>query len=62
MDTWQAFRYGSRIAKEDALLTPQEAIQEALNGRRTMRGAFQDKLATCEKEIEKLERLQEEYE
>ena len=47
----EAFGWAKRIEKKYACLTPQEAIQEALNGRRTMRGAFQDKLMAIENEI-----------
>lgn len=47
--------------RKDALLTPQEAILEALNNRKTMRGAFQDKLVKIEAELKALESLSQEY-
>lgn len=56
-----AFGFSSRIDKKDALLSPQEAILEALNNRKTMRGAFQDKLAEIEIELKCLENLQKEH-
>lgn len=52
-----AFGYSSRIEKEDAILTPQEAIQAALNNKRTMQGAFRDRLAEIETELKCLEGL-----
>ena len=57
----EAFGYSTRIEKEHACLTPQQAIQEALNGRRTMKGAFEDKLEKIKAEISNLERLKVEY-
>ena len=56
-----AFGCVSRIEKGWACLSPQEAIQEALNGRKTMQGAFRDKLIKIEKEIEALEALERQY-
>ena len=52
-----AFGYSTRIDKRDAMLTPKEAILEALNNLKTMRGAFQDKLAKIEMELKALESL-----
>ena len=57
-----AFGYLTRIEKEYACLTPQEAIQEALNGRRTMYGAFKDKLVKVKSEIANLEKLEKQNE
>lgn len=52
-----AFGCSTRVEKKYACLTPQEALQEAMNSRLTMRGAFQDKLAAINAEIEILETL-----
>lgn len=54
-----AFGYSTRINKRDAMLTPKEAILEALNDKKTMRGAYQDKLAKIEMELKALESLDE---
>lgn len=56
-----AFGFLTRIEKEDALLTPQEAIQAALNNRRTMLGAFVEKAEKAKADIAMLEALQDEY-
>jgi len=50
-----AFRFVSRIQKSHACVTPDEAVQEALNGRRTMKGALEDRLKAIQAEIEILE-------
>jgi len=55
------FGWSSRIEKKTANLTPQEAIQEALNHSRTMYGAYVDKAREKDEEITRLEVLQEEY-
>ena len=51
------FDYSTRIDKEDALLTPQEAIQNALNHARTMYGAYRDKMEEKGKDIDALNKL-----
>jgi len=56
-----AFGFSAKIEKEYAYLSPQEAIQEALNKRKTMREAFKDKLSKIESEIANLEKLEQEY-
>ena len=56
-----AFGSYTRIKKIDALLTPQQAIQEELNKRRTSHGVFSDKLAQIEIELNTLEELQKQY-
>ena len=61
IDNNGVFGYASRIIKRDACLTPQQAIQEALNGRKTMKGAFEDKLAKVNDEILNLESLEQDY-
>ena len=55
------FGYSKRVEKKFACLTPQEAIQEELNGRRTIKGAFENKLARVNEEISNLEKLEKEY-
>ena len=57
----QEFYYFSRVDKQDACLTPMEAIQKAFNSRITMRGTLKDKLATIESEIANLVWLEHEY-
>jgi hypothetical protein len=57
-----AFGYSTRIEKEDALVTPQEAIQAALNSRRTMLGAYIEKAERARADISILEALQAELE
>ena len=56
-----AFGFRNRIEKEDAMLTPQEAIQYALNQRKTFRGGLYDRLIKADQDIEALEQLQNEY-
>jgi hypothetical protein len=56
-----AFGYSSRVEKTDGMLTPQQAILEDINSKKTMRGAFQDKLAKIETELKSLEALSEEH-
>ena len=52
-----AFEYLIQIAKNEAMLTPYEAIQEAINSKKTMRGALKDKLAKIETGLKALEIL-----
>ena len=54
-----AFGCAMRVDKKDALLSPQEAIQEALNFARTMFGAYTDKAKAKERDIELLLELME---
>jgi len=56
----QGFRYSSRVEKTNALFTPQEAILEAINSKKSMLGAFQDRLVKIENELKALEVLQKE--
>lgn len=55
------FGYSLRIEKEHACVTPQEAIQAALNHARTMFGAYTDKAREKDEEITRLEVLQAEH-
>jgi hypothetical protein len=57
----EAFGGAMRIDKVDAMLTPQEAIGEALNHSRTMFGAYTDKAKSAERDIEKLSKLAKEH-
>ena len=61
-DVLQAFGYSKRIERKNACLTPNEAIQEALNSRRSRRDIVKERLDKIEAEIAILEKLEQEQE
>lgn len=60
-DNIGAFGFTSRVEKKYACISQLQAVREALNGRRKMKGAFEDKLVKIKKEILNLESLEQEY-
>jgi len=60
-DCQGAFGWATRIEKERACLTPQEAIQEALNRQRITRGVLRNKLIKVENEVVQLEKLEKKH-
>lgn len=56
-----AFQYLTRIEKNEAMLTPYEAVQEAINDKKTMQGALKDRLAKVETGLKALESLRDSH-